>query len=132
MPKFLRLGWEHILFTGEHRRPRLLHAKGVILPPAGVDPDPGHASCFFMTALTAQQTRRILMYTTIWIYNQDNMEMGMGTVPEFYIGSPVESVDLRFRGEIVGKSCGKPCAPATWCSTAPRRNRQDQRHGPLA
>ena len=41
------------------------------------------------------------MSTTILIYNQNNMKMG--TVPEFHIGSPVESVDLRFRGEFVAE-----------------------------
>ena len=41
------------------------------------------------------------MSTTILIYNQNNMKMG--TVPEFYIGNPVESVDLRFRGEFVAE-----------------------------
>ena len=41
------------------------------------------------------------MSTTIRIYNQDNMEME--TVPEFYVGSPVEPVDLRFRDEFVAE-----------------------------
>ena len=32
------LGWEHILFTGEYRWPRILNAWSVISPSTGVDP----------------------------------------------------------------------------------------------
>ena len=52
-------------------------------------------------SIDVQQTRCILLSTTSQIYNQGNMELG--TIPEFYIGSPVESVDLRFRDEFVAE-----------------------------
>ena len=72
----------------------------------------------FHDAFDIHQYRRIVISTTNLLYNQIDMEMG--TTPEFYTGAPVDPVDLRFRGAFVAELWGTLRAGHA-VLTAPRR-----------
>ena len=55
----------------------------------------------FHDAVDIHQNRRILIYTTKLIYNENKMKTR--NTPEFYTGAPVDPVDLRFREAFVAE-----------------------------
>ena len=114
--------------TGSHAAPLSVAKDDHRAPRAGLPPAwPGSPACstardppsaHFHDAVDIHQFRRTIIFTTISLYNQNDMEMR--NIPEFYTGAPVDPVDLRFRGTFLAE-LGQTLRTGHVVLTAPRR-----------